>query len=659
MDISFKSLFTILIYVAFTQNSTAQMLRTSGTKVVNVDNNNSEIILKGLNTNNWLLQEGYMMEFGGAQWEIEAKIDELVGEENRHDFYDKWRANYYTKADIDSMAAWGFNSVRAPFHYKWISPLDTPGVIYERGLVELDSIISWCAQNNLWCILDMHAAPGGQGENRDINDFDPSKPSLYESVANQDKFVEVWLEIATRYKDNPWVGGYDLINEPNKADLDEQLFADVYQRAIDAIRTVDTNHIIFVEGQWFATSFSDELRNTIKVNDNVAWSFHKYWNANDQGSIQYILDMSQQDDMPLWLGETGENSNAWYSELAALCADHDIGWAWWGTKKIESISSFFEIPRPASYATFANVANNGGTMSVSDGVQALDDIAAASLNENNSFNMDVVYSLVGNPGGALTYPYTTHIVPGEIYASDFDMGPIGEAYYDIKYSNTGNGADYNAGWVYRNDGIDVGYEGDVESNNYYVGWNEPSEWMKYTVEVQTTGYYQVFTRVKASGNGGVFVVSSDDNTGKVSYANSTAQVNKYEDIPCGYVYLEQGTDAIYFSVIEGGFDFNKITLNYHGLDGVEEDDLETKGIVLSPNPTNGLINIYGNIPTDTYEINITDLTGRFIMSDLRFFDSSSLDYSLNLSGLSLESGMYLISLVGSEGNLITERFRFE
>ena len=67
----------------------------------------------------------------------------------------------------------------------------------------------------MYLILDLHAAPGGQGYNADISDYDDSKPSLWESKENRDKTVAFWKKIAERYKDEPWIGGYDLINETN------------------------------------------------------------------------------------------------------------------------------------------------------------------------------------------------------------------------------------------------------------------------------------------------------------------------------------------------------------------------------------------------------------------------------------------------------------
>ena len=82
----------------------------------------------------------------------------------------------------------------------------------------------------MYVILDMHAAPGGQGRNSEISDYDPSKPSLWESERNKTKLVQLWKKIAERYKDNKWIGGYDLINETNWDLPGGVALRDIYER---------------------------------------------------------------------------------------------------------------------------------------------------------------------------------------------------------------------------------------------------------------------------------------------------------------------------------------------------------------------------------------------------------------------------------------------
>jgi len=93
-------------------------LRADGKNIVN--ENNETVILRGMGLGGWMLQEGYMLQtagFAGPQHEIRERIEEIIGNEDTDLFYEAWLANHVRKADIDSLKAWGFNSVRLPMHY--------------------------------------------------------------------------------------------------------------------------------------------------------------------------------------------------------------------------------------------------------------------------------------------------------------------------------------------------------------------------------------------------------------------------------------------------------------------------------------------------------------------------------------------------------------
>ena len=85
-----------------------------------LDKNGSPVLLQGVGLGGWMLQEPYMMNvIGGAsnQQEFRSKLESLMGVANTQEFYDNWLDNFVTKTDIDSIASWGFNSVRLPMHY--------------------------------------------------------------------------------------------------------------------------------------------------------------------------------------------------------------------------------------------------------------------------------------------------------------------------------------------------------------------------------------------------------------------------------------------------------------------------------------------------------------------------------------------------------------
>src|SRR6059058_599726 len=167
------------------------------------------LLLKGINLGNWLLPEGYMFKFKTTNSPrlIQAAINELVCEDEARKFWKTYRDNYITQADIRFIKQSGFNSVRIPFNYRLfvtdgtVPRLDGPG--YEL----LDRVVSWCRSEGLYVILDMHAAPGGQtGDNID-DSF--AYPFLFESAESQELTVNLWGKIATRYRNEPAVIGYD------------------------------------------------------------------------------------------------------------------------------------------------------------------------------------------------------------------------------------------------------------------------------------------------------------------------------------------------------------------------------------------------------------------------------------------------------------------
>lgn len=195
-----------------------------------------------------------------------------------------------------------------------------------KGFQLTDSLLSWCKENKIYLVLDLHAAPGGQGNDNAISDRDTSKPSLWQSEDNKQKTIALWQKLAARYVNEEWIGGYDLINEPNwgfqnisdKNGCSET--SNIPLKALlkditEAIRKVDKRHIIFIEANCWANNYNGIFP---LWDDNMVVSFHKYWNYTNKASIQKFLDYRDTYNVPVWMGETGENSNAWFSDVVSL-----------------------------------------------------------------------------------------------------------------------------------------------------------------------------------------------------------------------------------------------------------------------------------------------------------------------------------------------------
>src|SRR2546426_12297128 len=176
---------------------------TRGAEVVSPDGR--PLLLKGINLGNWLLPEGYMFKFKATNSPrlIQAAISELVGEDEARQFWKTYRDNYITRDDIRFIKQSGFNSVRVPFSYRLFVSEGEQQKLEGPGYELLDHIVDWCRKEDLYVILDMHAAPGGQtGDNIDDS---WGYPFLFESAESQALTVNIWRKIAARYEQEPAV----------------------------------------------------------------------------------------------------------------------------------------------------------------------------------------------------------------------------------------------------------------------------------------------------------------------------------------------------------------------------------------------------------------------------------------------------------------------
>jgi len=407
----FLKLFVLFAFISsFSFNAHSQgFLHVDGKKIMN---DNGDVLLRGIGLGGWMLQEPYMLKLSGVavnQTDIRSKIERLVGKEKAAAFYDLWLKNGMQLSDVDSLKAWGFNSIRLPMHYELFTlpadkePVKGKNTWLKKGFELTDSLLKWCAANGIYLILDLHAAPGGQGHDLPIADRDSAKQSLWQSVANREKTIALWKKLAHRYKNEKWIGGYDVLNEPNWSfehpgdrknhgteDTENAPLRKLLMDITTAIRSEDANHIIFIEGNGWANNYAGILPPWDK---NLVVSFHKYWNKNDVASIQKFLDIRDQYNVPLWLGESGENDNQWYRDCIHLMESHDIGWCWWPLKKI-GVNNPFEVTMPEGYAKIVEYwKGKAPKPSADEAYKALMQLAENYKTQNLVVHYDVLHAL--------------------------------------------------------------------------------------------------------------------------------------------------------------------------------------------------------------------------------------------------------------------------
>ena len=319
-----------------------------------MDANGKKLYIVGTNLGNWLNPEGYMFDFKktNCEWMINDMVCELAGSDFAREFWQAFKDNYITEADIAYIKQTGANTIRLPFNYKLFTREDYMGKNDEtEGFKQMDKVIDWCRKYDLHLILDMHDCPGGQtGDNIDNGH---GYPWLFESEASQQLFCQIWQKIASRYKDEPVILGYELMNEPIATMFSDSLRAalnaklePLYKRATKAIREVDLNHIILLGGAQWNGNF--EPFRDWKFDNKIMYTCHRYGGEPTKAAIQSIIDFRDKTKLPMYMGEIGHNTDQWQADFCATMKKANIGYTFWPYKKIDG-SCMMGIKKPADW----------------------------------------------------------------------------------------------------------------------------------------------------------------------------------------------------------------------------------------------------------------------------------------------------------------------
>lgn len=319
--------------------------------------NGDKLFIKGTNLGNWLNPEGYMFGFSktNSGWMIDLLLKEMVGPEETASFWAEFKENYITAEDIRFIAQQGANTIRMPFHYKLFTTEDfmgNPSPLQNgecEGFKYMDRVIGWCRDNGLYLILDMHDCPGGQtGDNIDDS---YGYPWLIESEGLQQQFCQIWQMIAQRYKDEPVILGYELMNEAiphymsNKAEL-KPLLEKLYRRGVEAIRKVDNNHIILIGGAEWNSNF--DCITDWSYDDKIMFTCHRYGGDALKEAIGGFTEFRDRTNRPMYMGEIGHNTMEWQTKFSQVMQECNIGYTFWPYKKVDD-SCMNGVVRPENW----------------------------------------------------------------------------------------------------------------------------------------------------------------------------------------------------------------------------------------------------------------------------------------------------------------------
>lgn len=330
------------------------MLRIFGNKIFEGE---KEVCLKGVNLGGWLMMEAYFMYAPSHPVQILKKdFETRLGRDALLELEKEFRNNFIQESDVENVAKMGCNCFRLPFNCRLIEIVpyeyDSDGVAY------LDQTIQWAEKYGLKVILDLHAAPGAQ--NHDWHSDSLGQADMWNFRENQERVFALWKFLADRYKNSETIAGYDLLNESVIADTKK--LNKFYAELIREIRTVDKNHILFVEGNNWAMDLDclDDFED-----DNWAYSIHFYhpieftFNLIPQltyplRSQEGVFDKAALREMvvaykkfskkrPVFVGEFGITSrkglygdDLWLDDVLACFKEAGFHWTYWTYKAVKN-----------------------------------------------------------------------------------------------------------------------------------------------------------------------------------------------------------------------------------------------------------------------------------------------------------------------------------
>lgn len=198
-------------------------------------------------------------------------------------------------------------------------------------------------------------------------------------------------------------------------------------------------------------------------------------------------------------------------------------------------------------------------LAAADTTELLDAAITTILNATNSGETEVVQQVISDvPTAPVTVaaqrPYggTPWIVPGLIEAEYYDEGGEGIAYSDSTLGNVGN--------YLRSDNVDIWVSTDT-GGGHMVGTTKAGEWLEYTINVVSTGTYDIGLRVATAEDGKLARVLLDgsDITGSIQIPN-TGSWQTWQTVSKS-ANLSAGVHVLRLQIDNGSVNLNSIEIS--------------------------------------------------------------------------------------------------
>ena len=288
--------------------------------------------LRGTCIGGWMNMENFINGYTGSEHTLRATLSDILGPSKSQFFFDRMLDYLFSEDDVAFIKSLGATVVRLPLNYRHFESDAQPFRYLESGFQRLNQVLAWCQKHGVYAILDLHAAQGNQ--NPDWHSDNGNRQSnFWQHPHFQDRFVALWEEFARRYNGSTVVAGYNVLNEPicniwdgridNSYKTNWDLINGVYRRVVNAIRAIDPEHIIFLEGDYLSSRF---IGLEAPFADNLVYSSHnyieplqfsnnypgtnggEYWDRARQEKAFLQAEGTQftrEHNVPLWVGEFG------------------------------------------------------------------------------------------------------------------------------------------------------------------------------------------------------------------------------------------------------------------------------------------------------------------------------------------------------------------
>lgn len=331
------------------------MLRTSGSKIV--DAHGTAVRLRGVCIGGWLNMENFLTGYAANEQTMRELVRAAIGDDAYRRFFDRMLFSFFGEDDARFLAAQGFNSVRIPVNYRHFESDSRPFELLPDAFAHLDRAIESLGRHGIYSIIDLHSLPGSQ--NHDWHSDNPThRPAFWDHPHLQDRAVAIWEQIADHYVGNPFVAGYNLMNEP--ADESCAVVGPVYERILEAVRRIDPDHTIYLDGNTYSTQF-DIFE---QVWDNTVYTLHDYvpagfgrggpypgitdgaWVDKESAERKFLerSEFARRTDTPIVVGEFGpvymgdaqidSQRQQILDDQLELYRRHEAGWSLWVYKDL-------------------------------------------------------------------------------------------------------------------------------------------------------------------------------------------------------------------------------------------------------------------------------------------------------------------------------------